>query len=150
MISKALILKQEGRGSLLILENGRTMRFEKKPVSLLNDWCIACGSSLAGRTESFRTVLDVTQKAAVMISEITQEIWFPTLSMNSADCIWICFNQILDVHSGAPHTSEIVFFSGDRIEIDCDPRTIRTQMKRCRSYLQHLSQGRYLHETDSD
>ena len=138
-MNKALLIRNTENGSAVLYSDGSIRESDKRPVKLLNEKCLDNGSSLEGRMDSFRHILSVRQKAAVLISEVTQEIWFPTLSMKSKDCVWLRFDQILDTHSASAHRCEIVFFSGVRTEIDIDVRTIRLQMKRCHQFLEILN-----------
>lgn len=135
---KPLMILRDGKETQIIYEDGTAETDTRKPLAILEEKCLRNGSSAEGRMESFRYLLNIRQKAAVLISSITDEIWFPTLSMKQSDCVWIRYDAILQVSSKGPHDCEILFFSGLRKTLDCDMRVIREQMKRCRRYLELL------------
>lgn len=92
------------------------------------------GSSLQGRINAFRYLTHTSQKSAVMISEITQDLYFPTVSMQDPECIWIHYNEIVDI-SGKTNQTNILFTKGISVDIPVSFRTIKLQMKRCQEYL---------------
>ena len=136
--NKALLIEAHDHGSRILYSDGLCVSDPRKPYRVLDEKCLASGSSAAGRMESFRHILGVKQKAAVLISEVSGEIWFPTVSMKAADCIWLNDSEILSVHSKGPHESEVVFFDGTKADLNVDSRTLRLQMKRCRAFLEKL------------
>ena len=139
-VKNALLLRRNGTVTEILMADGTVAVSSDKPLVLLNRACLHNGSTAEGRMASFRTLLDVKQKAAVLISEVSQEIWFPTLSMNNRECEWICCSSILSVKSVDDHASLITFASGVQASVSCDVRTLRLQIKRCRTYLELLSE----------
>jgi competence transcription factor ComK len=135
---KALLIEAHNHGSRILYSGGRSEKDARRPYAVLDEKCLANGASAEGRMASFRHVLGVRQKAAVLISELSGEIWFPTVSMKAADCVWLNDSEILSVHAKGPHVSEVVFFDGTKRDLDVDSRTLRLQMKRCRIYLEKL------------
>lgn len=139
-VKNALLLRRNGTVTEILQADGTVAVSSEKPLALLNRACLRNGSTAEGRMASFRKLLDVKQKAAVLISEVSQEIWFPTLSMNSRECEWICCSSILSVKSIDDHASMITFANGVQASVSCDVRTLRLQIKRCRTYLEMLSE----------
>lgn len=111
--------------------------FAGTPTALLHEICLQHGSSYEGRCASFRAVLGVRQKAAVLISEISQSIYFPTRSPQQEDCIWLHYNAILSIHARG-HQTAVMFLDGSTKLVDADYRTVKGQMKRCEAYLRKI------------
>lgn len=145
-MSKAVLIYAKEHTTYVIREDGTVNTVHTKPVRLLEEACLVNGSSLSGRTESFRHLLGIRQKPAVLISEVSGEIWFPTLSMTQQDCVWIRYDAILEAAAAGQHACVIRFFSGISHELDLDVRVIREQMKRCRRFLELLHQN--IHSED--
>ena len=139
-VKDALILRRNGDVTQIIRADGTVAESSEKPLALLDRACMKNGSTAQGRMASFRALLGVKQKAAVLISEVSQEIWFPTLSMNNRECEWVCFSRILSVRSIDDHASQVTFASGVQAEVGCGVRTLRLQIRRCRRYLEILSE----------
>ncbi|MBR3350385.1 MAG: competence protein ComK [Solobacterium sp.] len=137
-MKKEISLQLDEAGSLIIYDDGSSNIISAKPAAWLNEKCLDNGSSLRGRTDAFCELLKVRQKPAALISEVSGEIWFPTLSPKQNDCVWIRYDEILDVKAIAPQSCEIIFFNGFRMKTDVDARVIRLQMKRCRTFLELL------------
>ena len=139
-MEKEIAVHNDAQGSLIVYDDGSKNIIHLKPLVWLNEKCLHNGSTLRGRTDAFCALLKVRQKPAVLISEVSGEIWFPTLSMKQDGCVWIRYDEILDVQTVAAQSCEIIFFSGFRMKTDVDARVIRRQMKRCRAFLELLHQ----------
>ena len=139
-MNEPVMIRQDRQTSTLIFADGSAETETRKAVSILEEKCLKHGSSLKGRIDSFRYLLHIVQKPAVLISEVSGEIWFPLISMNQPDCIWLRYDAVLDVKSSGDHQCEVLFFSGHRETLAFDPRVIRLQMKRCRQFLELLHQ----------
>lgn len=126
---------------MITYDDGSSDIISIKPAVWLSEKCLRGGSSLRGRTDAFCELLKVRQKPAVLISEVSGEIWFPTLSPKQADCVWIRYDEILDVKAHCPQSCEVIFFNGFRMQANVDARVIRQQMKRCRAFLELLHQS---------
>jgi competence protein ComK len=121
----------------VLVGNDRHSFFAGRPEELLDEMCLRHGSSYEGRCTSFRHMLHVHQKAAVMISEISQSIYFPTHSPFNPQCVWLHYNEILSIQAKQSNTI-VKFLNGFKIEVRAPYRTVRNQMKRCEEYLCQL------------
>lgn len=110
---------------------------ESSALQYLESMCLMHGSSLQGRIDAFRYITHTSQKSAVMVSEISQDLYFPIISMHAKDCIWIHYNSIVHVSGKTDHT-DILFDKGISMNIPASLRTIKLQMKRCEEYLSIL------------
>lgn len=130
----------EKRQSILWMDKGYEL-YSGLPKAFLNELCLHSGSTYEGRIQSFRYMTHTRQKTPVMISEITGSIYFPTLSPESADCVWMHYNDILEIRQRSLNCTVVLFKNGNKIDMDLNCRIIRNQMKRCAAYLNSLDQG---------
>ncbi|MCR4951106.1 MAG: competence protein ComK [Solobacterium sp.] len=135
MNSEYLYFRQEKDRTCCLKEDGSFVFLEGKPVRILNEMCLACGSTLQGRTDAVRILLGIRQKPPVLISERTAEIWFGTTGMNSEDCEWLSWQKILHIAKNGS-ISTVTFMNGISISVSADVRTLRLQAERCRQILQ--------------
>jgi len=145
-----LIARKGDSQSECVLYGGRTAVFMVPPTVLLEQLCLQNGSSLEGRITAFRSLANVCQKPAVLISERSQILYFPTLGMENRECVWVCYNEILKIRSVGADRTEILFTDGSRQLLDVNYRIIRNQRLRCADFLQKLNQcGKTGLETDA-
>ncbi len=117
------------------------------PVTLIqffDDICIRHGSTLEGRTGCFAKTLGIRQKPAVLLSELTGQVFFPTESMRNEHCALFSYQHIFRVKRVNKEKTVVFFLNGYRYETSMDVRIIRKQMKRCRRFLDIL----YQHEIE--
>ena len=139
-VKDILYITGDEKESHLFLKGGKQSLAQEKPAEFLNRLCLNNGSTLRGRTDAFRYLTGSKQKPAVLISEQTQILFFPTMNAGHRECIWICYNEILDIHAEGPEETRIRFLSADTVVIPFNYRIIRNQMKRCEQFIRRLNQ----------
>lgn len=132
-----LALYQEHEESVLIKANGSRSRIAKPPLRLLEDCCLFFGSTLQGRKEAAGKILHIQQKIPILLSEKKEILFFPTVSYQRKDCIWIHANAVASFHGDSKHT-KLLFKSGDELHLPIAYRTIYRQMQRCEEFLTYL------------
>ena len=137
-IKEAYYITPSGNKSLFLMSKGKKTTSNITAIEYLEKRCIENGSTLEGRMDAFCSLLNVHQKPCVLISEITEEMWMPTLGISNPECSWICFNAILKVKGIDDQTTSILFEDGTTIEINCNRRVIIKQMNRCKEFLDCL------------
>lgn len=137
-MNEPFMIAKEGKGSLLICADGQSVHIEREPLAYLNDLCIAHGSSLGGRTASFKALTGAVQKACVLISERSQKIYMPLLSLSNAQNVWLLYQAVVSVRK-AEAGCQVLFSNGTRRIFPLDPRVIRGQMKRCSEFLNKIN-----------
>lgn len=101
----------------------------EKAEEYLENWCLAHGSSLRGSADVVKHHLKVTQKLPVLVNPYGGLFFFPTLSRDHPECIWINVTQIRKLIDLGNRT--LIRFPKDELELDIGIRSIRMQMKRC-------------------
>ncbi len=140
-MNKLLLLYANNGSCLGIDSEGNEHPYEKTAGEIISGWCILHACTMHGRQEAAAKMFGWHQKIPVLISEITQEIWFPVAGGKAADNVWICCDAVFSFHRAGDHQTRIVFLSGVVAVIDCDVRTVRLQMKRCRQLTERLMQN---------
>ncbi len=136
--SHIMMMRRTGKKTECLLENSEVIETDASPEKILEAMCLSCGSSLRGRRDAFRFLTGAVQKAAVLISERSQLIYFPLTGNRDPGQIWICYNDVLSCHS-APCGSRIRFCSAAEVFIPCGMRVVGGQMKRCESMLEKIN-----------
>ncbi len=137
MFHKIALLKYDysKHKTIAHLEDGNVLLLEEKPMDLIERWCIHNGSTASGRMKAFNILTESIQKPAVLINERSRIVFFPTLSKNDKDCVWINDQKILQTKTiDALHT-EITFITGYKTIVDSNRRTIENQIRRCKKFL---------------
>ncbi|MBR3344362.1 MAG: competence protein ComK [Solobacterium sp.] len=126
---------QDGQAECLLMDR-RTLHVSCTAAELLEHFCLQYGSTMKGRQDAFRMIMHTRQKTPVMISHSSRRIFFPVVSPDDPDCVWLCSNEILKCRNRGNGRSTVMFMNGDEYELDHDARTLLKQMKRCEKYLQ--------------
>lgn len=125
--------------TVIIGSSGRHGFFCGTPKKWLNSLCLAHGSTYQGRIDAFRELTGTSQKPAVMISEMTNQMFFPTVSPDRSDCTWLCWQSVYTIRGAEMNHSLVIFFDGNKIELAIGIRTLKKQMQRCEEYLQKMA-----------
>ncbi len=75
-------------GSKIITKDS-TYNVDKKVKIIVNESCRYYGSSLDGRLCGTKTMLGISYKAPIIVSEFKKIIMFPTASIRNESCSWI-------------------------------------------------------------
>lgn len=129
----------QGTGSLLIYSGGKQESITQPPMRYLEDLILPSCSTLQGRVQAFRKLLDVSQKPCVLISERTQKTYFPTRGLDHPDCAFYLYQDVISYSAiDADHT-QLLLESGLKLIVEVNVRTIRGQMERCARFLEMLN-----------
>ncbi len=138
-MEKILIIKEVNNQTLVITDDKEEIIVNEKPLKLIEKLCLINGSSLQGRTESFKYLTNTTQKACILIKD--NILLMPTLSMYNSECVYILYNKVVWVKQDE-HKTMVLFNNGFKASIDCGHRTIRKQLKRCDEFYEKLYKNR--------
>ena len=62
--------------------------------NIINDSCIYYGSTFLGRMHSAKSLLGISTKLPIIISEKKELIFFPTNSYKNTNCVWINYIEV--------------------------------------------------------
>lgn len=97
---------------------------------IIDNSCKFFGSSLLGRQEGTKNMINISVKAPIIIEESKNIIFFPTKSPREKDCIWISYNNLIKY---IKNNSKVTLFFKNNIIIDLDVSyyIIDNQITRC-------------------
>jgi competence transcription factor ComK len=126
--NEVLYLRTMRQGTQIVTEQ-QTYFIHEKAETYLETWCLAHGSSLRGSADVARHHLKAIQKLPVLVNPYGGLYFFPTLSRNHPECVWINVAQIRKLKNLGNKT--LIRFRLEELELDIGIRSIRMQMKRC-------------------
>ncbi|GAA5416683.1 competence transcription factor [Paraliobacillus ryukyuensis] len=125
--------------SHVIESNGQSSYVRQAPVQLIDFACKYFGSSLKGRQEGARTILNVKHKVPISIDPSSGMYFFPTASPQQPFCSWISHSFVYDLQRTPQNRTKIIFRNGKTIVLDVSYGSMLNQ-------LQRTAQFRYLLE----
>lgn len=138
-----LYLQYDGNKTVLRFHNEYVF-FDGRPTDYLAKECLLRGSSMEGRIASFKYLTDTRQKPAVLVSELTNHIYFPSESPKRSTCLWLLYNDIVRVDKIDYANSLVTFVNSDKIVAGVNKRVIDKQIKRCELFLRKLNEAETL------
>ncbi len=96
---------------------------------IMEDSCEYFGSSLAGRQLGTTSVTGFTYKVPILIEESKRIIFFPTISPEDSNCVWLALKYVDIIHKVGKKVC-IEFCNGKKILLDVSYRTINNQLLR--------------------
>ncbi|MFB1050047.1 competence protein ComK [Paraliobacillus sp. JSM ZJ581] len=125
--------------SYVLESNGTTDYVKQSPISLIDLACKYFGSSLKGRQEGTRMILNVKHKVPISIDPSSGMYFFPTTSPQQPFCSWISHSYVYTIRRTPGNGTEFVFRNGKSIFLDVSYGSMLNQ-------LQRTAQFRYLLE----
>lgn len=130
---------------ILDSEEGSTFVFYSKslqkcihPTEWLSEQCLKHGSSLEGRKTSFKTLTNTSQKPAILISEISELIYFPLKGDNNFNNIYVNYSELVDYNKKSNNITTIHFREGSQYDVPFDYRTVKKQIEHCVAFIKKL------------
>lgn len=130
---------KKNKKSICLYENNKKKSVSKLPTTILEELCLKNGSSFNGREESFRYLTGAKQKPGVLISERTQDLYFPTTSKDNPQCVWILYNRIFRVNRYQEIKTKVLFTDGTSTILPLDIRVVLNQIKRRELFLEKIN-----------
>ena len=133
-----LLIRNKDSKAYAIDIDGKDVLLGNSIIKYFEDRCIEHLSTYEGRIKACKKALNISQKAPLLISELTMELWFPVLSDKKKENIWINYNEVLDFMSKSSCETLIIFKSGYKYIVPFNYRIIKNQMDRCKRLLERL------------
>ena len=113
-----------------------TKRYSDKPLMVLENWANAYGLGILGSQSAFKSRLAIRQKIPVLIDPFRQVYFFPTVSPDSHECVWINASQIKSIRQAG--LGCVIRFLDDReLVLAIGRRSLIKQWERCKM-MEHL------------
>lgn len=130
--------KIDERSCLLVQENEQHAQLQEPILTILQRLCLRHGSTFEGRRAAAASNLDIHQKVPVLLSEVYQDVLFPTKAIRNPDCIWINYRAVDELRR-SEKGCVIRFLDESELCILVDVRCIRRSMRLCERYLHFLN-----------
>lgn len=121
----AIIPTENSFSTVLAEDNNYTV--EKLPTKIVDDSCKNFGSSLNGRQEGTKKLINISYKAPIIVCETSEIIFFPTSSPRFKDCMWISLNNIKNYYKEDNYTV-LEFKNGKKLKLEVSFYTVENQI----------------------
>ena len=102
--------------------------------SYINKLCLQYGSTLEGRTDFSRYILNTSKLPIYVNKDI---ILFPTMSLRNYETVLINYCNIQEIYQ-IKDIVRIVFTNTKLLDVKISLYTIKNQMRKCRKIIEHL------------
>jgi competence protein ComK len=104
----------------IVLEGDREIYVRKAPIQLIEDSCLAGGSTYDGRRQAVTHQLQMSRKVPIPVIPARNIYAFPTQSPKRWDCRWIFYNHVQCIipHPADSSHSQITFNNEIRLPVD--------------------------------
>lgn len=119
-----------------VIEKDNEMIINKNSFSVIEESCLYYGSSYQGRVDAANVLISNSYKVPIVVENINNLVFFPTISPNSSLCMWISidniFNNVVDDDTKA---CKLIFKNNVEILTNLSNYSLENQM--LKSYMLH-------------
>lgn len=112
-----------------IIEMDREVIVNKNSFSVIEESCLYYGASYQGRVDAANILISNSYKVPIVVENINNLVFFPTISPNSSLCMWISidmvFNNIVDKDT---NSCRIIFKNNKEITTNLSKYSMENQM----------------------
>ncbi len=110
-----------------IVEKDRTFVVERCWQDVLNDSCLYYSSSLQGRIEGSRAILNKEYKVPILLQEGDKLIYFPVGNQTNYNCVWISLKH-LDHYTVMAGKIKVIFLENQHIIVTSGEESFENQL----------------------
>lgn len=125
-----LAIISEDRGKSKVLEDDNNYIINQKPYNIIDHSCKYFGSSYEGRKQGSKDIIGANYKLPIIVEDGRNIVFFPTLSADDDDCMWIAVNKIKNYQECEFNTTKITFLNNKSITVPLSYRSIQNQIFR--------------------
>ena len=93
--NETLAIIPKSKNKSIVYEKDNNYVVEESTEKIMEDSCVYFGSSLKGRQDGSKKILNTNHKVPIVIEETSKIIFFPTASPRLEKCSWINLNNIV-------------------------------------------------------
>jgi len=112
-----------------VLEQDTTYIIPRNPYKIMDDSCQYFGSSFEGREKGSRNILGSGYKVPIIVEEVQDLIFFPTVSKQQEDCCWLNLKHIKSYIKDGENT-KITFHNNQVITVPVSYKSFQNQLFR--------------------
>ncbi|MUV37357.1 Competence transcription factor [Lentibacillus sp. JNUCC-1] len=131
-----------------VYEGNRWIKVAKTTEKILEDSCFANKSTLNGRRDYARKLLNVTYKVPIPIIPHLGVFMFPIITKRNKQCYWIALDLIERYEKLEPDTVRIQFRDGTFLHLDTSLDTFQKQYQRTAQLKIMMNRPSYYDELD--
>lgn len=127
-----LAILPDEKGCSIVLEEDYKYEIDNNPMKILDYSCKYFGSSYPGRKAGSKSILNSHYKLPILVEESQNLVFFPTVSPDDENCVWISLNKVKkykETDDGTNNTY-IEFKNGESIIIDVSCKSFENQLLR--------------------
>ena len=125
-----LAIMSEDKGKSRILEDSKNYVINQNPYNIIDHSCKYFGSSYEGRKQGSKDIIGANYKLPIIVEDGRNIVFFPTLSADDDDCMWIAVNKIKKYEECEFNTTKITFLNNISIVVPLSYRSIQNQIFR--------------------
>ena len=112
-----------------VVENKDEYYINKTSYQVMEDSCQYYGSSCEGRIKGTKNILGSGYKVPIVVEESNDIIFFPTDSINNANCVWLSLNHI-EKYENCDGFTRVTFDSGKTLIVKMSVAAFEMQVLR--------------------
>ncbi len=132
------VIESKYKTSIFIFDAEHKVEHSFTTLDWLEEIVLSFGSNLKGRMASFQELTNTKKKSAILISELSMNIYFPLRGLSSQENFWLLYDSIYAYHANGSYKTTIHFLNGLVYEAPVNYRIVASQMKRCELYCKLL------------
>lgn len=101
-----------------------------KPLEIVKQGCAYFGSSLKGRHDGTKMLINVSIKAPIIVDPHSSIYLFPTTSPTHPQCIWIAHDHIISHRKESAYSTIVTFQNKQDFEIPISFASFENQLSR--------------------
>lgn len=114
-------------GKSKVIEKYITYEINQPPLMIIEDSCRYYGSSYAGRCAGTEYLTGIKYKCPIIISELSEIIFFPTESSKNVNTIWINYHAVKKYFSNDENLY-LELVNGQKILLNISNRVLSNQI----------------------
>lgn len=119
-----------------VIEKDNEIIINKNCFSVIEESCLYYGSSYQGRVDASNMLISNSYKVPIVVENINNLVFFPTISPNSNLCMWISIEKILNnVVDEDTKSCKLIFKNNVEILTNLSSYSMENQM--LKSYMLH-------------
>ncbi|UJL45955.1 competence protein ComK [Virgibacillus sp. NKC19-16] len=138
--TKAIMRKDATYYRTQILEEGRKRHSSYTLEYILDQSCKAFASSLKGRKDAVKEILNSASKLPIPIDTDSNIYMMPTTSLKNKDCVFLAFHQI-KFYVERDDKTFIGFHDGSGIYVNASYNTVDMQHKRASQLILYFNRS---------
>ena len=128
---ETLLIVPYGREKSKIFENDRTFIINETTCNILKNSCLFFGSSIEGRREAVKHILEVDMKVPIIVENIRDIIFFPVSNCIKKNSTWISYQNLLKYTKFNEFSTVLNFRDNVGVKVDVKCNLIDNQVVRC-------------------